>query len=141
MIQGVVNAAYEPIVTLAIQGPSGQSREIEAVVDTGYNGYLTLPPAVALALGLPFVTTNPAFLADGSEVTFDVYSVTVLWDGRLRDVDAHMSDATPRWDGRLRDVDAHMSDATPLVGMRLLHDHDLSIQVRAGGRVVIQAGE
>lgn len=123
MIQGVVNAAYEPIVTLAIQGPSGQSREIEAVVDTGYNGYLTLPPAVALALGLPFVTTNPAFLADGSEVTFDVYSVTVLWDGRLRD------------------VDAHMSDATPLVGMRLLHDHDLSIQVRAGGRVVIQAGE
>ena len=123
MIQGVVNAAYEPIVTLAIQGPSGQSREIEAVVDTGYNGYLTLPAAVALALGLPFVTTNPAFLADGSEVTFDVYIVTVLWDGRLRD------------------VDAHMSDATPLVGMRLLHDHDLSIQVRDGGRVVIQAGE
>ena len=122
MIQGVVNSAYEPIVRLVIQGPSGQSLEIEAVVDTGYNGYLTLPQAVALALELPFVTTNPAFLADGSEVTFDVYSVTVLWDGQPRD------------------VDAHMSDATPLVGMRLLHSHDLSIQVRAGGRVVIEPG-
>ncbi len=123
MIQGVVNAAYEPIVRLAIQGPSGQSREIEAVVDTGYNGYLTLPPALAPTLGLPFVTTNPAFLADGSEVTFDVYSVTVLWDGQARH------------------VDAHMSDATPLVGMRLLHSHNLNIDVEAGGRVLIQAGE
>ncbi len=123
MIRGVVNAAYEPIVRLAVQGPSGRSREIEAVVDTGYNGYLTLPPALASALGLRFVTTNPAFLADGSEVTFDVYSVTVLWDGHPRD------------------VDVHMSDATPLIGMRLLHGHNLDIDVEDGGHIVIQAKE
>ena len=91
-----------------MQGPSGQSREIEAVVDTGYNRYLTLPPGLASALELPFVTTNPAFLADGSEVTFDVHSVTVLWDGHSRD------------------VDVHVSDAAPLVGMRLLDRHSLS---------------
>ena len=94
MIRGAVNAAYEPIVRLAVRGPSGQSREIEAIVDTGYNGYLTLPPALALALELPFVTSNPALLADGSEVTFDVHSATVLWDGHPQDVDAHMSDTT-----------------------------------------------
>lgn len=107
MIEGVGNAAYEPVIPLTVQGPAGQNREIEAVVDTGYNGYLTLPPALASSLGLPFVTTNPAFLADGSEVTFDVYSVTVLWDGHPQD------------------VDAHMSDTTPLVGMRLLDRHNL----------------
>ena len=123
MIQGVVNSAYEPIVRLAIQGPSGQSRDIEAIVDTGYNGYLTLPPAMAPALGLPFVTTNPAFLADGSEVTFDVYSVTVLWDGHLQD------------------VDAHMSDATSLVGMRLPDRYNLNIDVEDGGRVDIRSKE
>ena len=43
--EGVVNAAYEPVVTLAVQGPAGQTRETEAVVDTGYNGFLTLPPS------------------------------------------------------------------------------------------------
>ena len=122
MIEGVVNAAYEPVVRLEVQGPSGQSQEIDAVVDTGYNGYLTLPPGLASALELPFVTTNPAFLADGSEVTFDVHSVTVLWDGRSRD------------------VDVHMSDAAPLVGMRLLDRHSLYVEVENGGRVIIQAG-
>ena len=122
MIQGVVNAAYEPIIRLVVQGPLGQSREIEAVVDTGFNGYLTLPPALASALGLPFVTTNPAFLADGSEATFDVYSVTVLWDGHPRLV-------------------AHMPDAIPLVGMQLMDRHSLYVEVESGGGVVIEAGE
>lgn len=123
MIQGVVNAAYEPVVRLVVRGPSGRSREVEAVVDTGFNGYLTLPPALASALELPFVTSNPAFLADGSEATFDVYSVTVLWDGQPRH------------------VDAHMSDATPLVGMRLMDRHSLYVEVESGGRVVVQARE
>ena len=54
MIQGVVNAAYEPIVRLALEGPSGQSREIDAVVDTGFNGFLTLPPLLIAELELPF---------------------------------------------------------------------------------------
>ena len=33
------------------------------------------------------------------------------------------------------------ADTTPLVGMRLLDGHDLSIQVRNGGCVVIQTEE
>ena len=53
MIEGVVNASYEPVVTLAVQGPAGQANEIEAVIDTGYNGLLTLPPPVITELGLP----------------------------------------------------------------------------------------
>ena len=30
-----VNTAYEPMVELAVQGPTGQNRVIEAVIDTG----------------------------------------------------------------------------------------------------------
>ena len=121
MIEGAVNTAYEAVIPLTVQGPAGQSREIEAVVDTGYDGRLTLPPALALALELPFVTINPVILADGSEVTLDVRSASVLWDGLPRS------------------VDVHISDAAPLVGMRLLSGYNLNIDVEDGGRVVIQA--
>ena len=64
-----------------------------------------------------------ATLADGSEAAFDVYGVTVIWDGQRRYVE---TDAV---------------GSTPLAGMSLLDEHDLSIKVRNGGRVVIQAGE
>ena len=45
-------------------------------------------------------------LADGSETTLEVYGVTVLWDGRPRE------------------VVAYVSDTTPLIGMSLLHRHN-----------------
>ena len=121
MIEGLVNAAYEPIVKLAVQGPSGRGREIDAVVDTGFNAFLSLPPSLVTELELPFVTSTSAILGDGALVRFNVYDATVLWDGQPRR------------------VYVHMSDTTPLVGMRLLHDHSLYVEVEDGGRVVIQA--
>ena len=53
MIEGVVNADYEAIIPLRIQGPDGRTRDIEAVVDTGFTDFLTLPPALVDELGLP----------------------------------------------------------------------------------------
>ena len=123
MIQGVVNAAYEPVITLALQGPSGQSRDIEAVVDTGFNGFLTLPTVLVSELGLPFISIGRATLADGNEIAYEVYGVAMLWD-------AHPIH-----------VEADAADTTPLVGMLLLDGHDLSIRVRNGGAVVIQPVE
>ena len=123
MIEGVVNAAYEPLIALAVQGQSGQSRDIEAVVDTGFNGFLTLPTTLVSELGLSFISIGRATLADGSEIAYDVYGATVLWDGQALY------------------VEADAADTTPLVGMLLLDGQDLSIQVRDGGRVVVQAGE
>lgn len=55
-------------------------------------------------------------------MSFDVHEVTVLGDGQPRLIQA---DAT---------------GSAPLVGMLLLDGHDLNIQVKRGGRVVIQAG-
>ena len=123
MIEGVVNADYEAVVSFPLYGPAGQTREIEAVIDTGYNGFLTLPTATVAELQLPFLGPSRATLANGTVDTFNVYDATVLWDGQLRAIEA----------------DA-MGDI-PLVGMLLLDGHDLNIQVRDGGRVVIQAGE
>ena len=120
MIEGVVNANLEAVVTLPLQDTSGRTREVEAVVDTGFNGYLTLPPMLMEDLELPVVGDGEAVLADGSEAAFDVYGVTVLWDGQ------------PMY------VETGAVGVDPLVGMALLDGHNLNIDVENGGRVLIQ---
>ena len=121
MIEGTVNAFYEPVVTLSLHGPEGQTQDIEAVVDTGYNGLLTLPSSVVTELGLPHRGYGEASLADGSVAEFDIYDVTVLWDGQPRH------------------IEADEANTIPLVGMMLLNRHNLNIDVEDGGRVIIQA--
>ena len=121
MIEGFVNANLEAVVTIPLLGPTGQTREVAAVVDTGFNGYLTLPPMLVADLGLPVVGDGEAILADGSEAAFGVYGVTVVWDGQ------------PRY------VETAAVGIDALVGMMLLDRHSLFVEVAAGGRVVVQA--
>ena len=123
MIEGIVNADHEAVITLALRGEAGQAREIEVVIDTGYNGFLSLPPPLVAELEFPPVGPSHATLANGVMETFNVHDATVVWDGMPRDIE----------------VDAMRP--VPLAGMLLLEGHDLSIQVRHGGRVVIQAAE
>ena len=120
MIEGVVNAAFEAVAPLSLRGAEGRTQEIDAVVDTGF---LTLPAAMVAELGLPFAYVGWAFLTNDDEVSFDVNDVTVVWDGQPR---------------RIR---AAATGSTTLVGMLLLDGHDLSVQVRNGGHVVIRAEE
>lgn len=120
MITGTVNADYEAVIRLHVQGPTGHAHEVDAIIDTGFNGFLTLPPALVTALGLIRLSRGRALLANGSEELFDIYGVTVLWDGQ------------PRY------VEADAADTTPLVGMSLLDGYDLHIQVAEGGDVAIQ---
>ena len=121
MIEGAVNAASQAIVGLVLRGPSGQARAVDAVVDTGFDRFLTLPPAMVTDLDLAFAGYSRVVLADGSDVALDSYAVTVLWDGRPRR------------------VVAYVSDAAPLVGMSLLAGYQLCVDVEDGGRVVIEA--
>ena len=107
-------------MTLVLHGSAGQTRDIEAVIDTGFTGFLTVTPALEGELGLDFRGTSRATLADGSEVTFPSYRVAVLWDGQARH------------------VEADAADTTPLVDMRLLDGHSLYVEVEDGGRVVIE---
>ena len=70
MIEGFVNANREAIVPLSLRGPEGQTREVNAVIDTGYSGALTLPHALVAELELPYVFSSKATLADDTEVGF-----------------------------------------------------------------------
>lgn len=64
MIQGSVNAALEAVISFAVQGLSDLTREIEAVIDTGYSEYLMVPAErVSEPLGLDWVESNPLDLS------------------------------------------------------------------------------
>ena len=121
MITGVVNAFGEAIIRLQLRGELGGDRQIEAVIDTGFTGMLTLPSSLIEELGLFWQRRGRALLADGSETIFDVYEATVIWDG------------TPRR------VAVDEVDSDPLVGMSLLQGHEMTMQIVEGGRVVIQS--
>ena len=72
------------------------------MIDSGYSGALTLPPALISILGLRWQSTQRATLADGSTCVFQVYVGKVVWDGKVHRI--------------LVDE----ADADPLIGMRLL---------------------
>ena len=95
-------------------------RKVEAVIDTGFNGALALPPALITELGLPFVGEGRAILANGDEEPFAVYGVMVVWDGQ------------PRF------VETGAVGVDPLIGMALMDNYTLTIEIRQGGQVTIQ---
>ena len=121
MIEGRVNESYEATVKLNLVDAAGQNREVEAIIDTGYNGYLTLPTVLIEVMGLPWQGQNEVSLADGTSRVLDVYDGTVSWNGRERPIY----------------VDA--IDAETLVGMGLLRGHSLRVDVVRDGMVTVEA--
>ena len=111
MIAGVVNADLEAVIQFPVRGPNGQHMDIVAIIDTGFNGFLTLPPALVTALGLARLSRGRVTLADGSEQIVDIHRATVIWDG----------EALP--------IEADSVNAPPLVGMSLLYGYELSMQL------------
>ncbi|MBI3802064.1 MAG: clan AA aspartic protease [Deltaproteobacteria bacterium] len=121
MITGVVTARHEAMIRLSVHHGNGQEQEVEAILDTGFSGSLTLPPAVIAALGLLWRTRGTVTLANGSEDQFDIYAAVIKWDG------------TPR------NILVEAADTDPLVGMALLTGYDVHIQVVEGGNVTLEA--
>lgn len=93
IITGTVNAYREAIIRVVVGGPGGREQEIECIVDTGFSGSLSLPPALVAELGLPFRRRGRALLADGSEAFFDIHEASVIWDGRPRLVPTDAADS------------------------------------------------
>ena len=119
MILGMVESG-EASIRLKIRGLRGRTREIPAVIDTGFTGSLTFPPILITALRLRWHRTDRGLLADGSERLFDVYEAKVLWDKKVVD------------------VLVNETDANPLVGMALLDGFELNVHVRDRGKVTIK---
>lgn len=121
-IKGRVTAGgREAVIAVEVLGGNGRRRAwIEAVLDTGFTGYLTLPNDMAASLSLAPRGSRDAVLADGSVVDLDVYRARVVWHGRERP------------------VSVLGAEGAPLVGMALLSGSELRIQVTGGGEVTVE---
>lgn len=119
MITGAVKSD-EARIRLKVRGRRGREQEIEAVIDSGYTGALTLPPALITILGLRWRSVERAILADGSTCVFPVFVGKLLWDGKVRN------------------ILVGEAGVVPLVGMKLLRGHESKMQVRARGKVTIK---
>ena len=95
MIEGAVNENAEAIIRLTLRAATGATQEIDAIIDTGFTGDLTLPPALIRRLNLPWKGRGQALLADGGMHTFDEYVGTVSWNGQTRMVEVSSADTNP----------------------------------------------
>ncbi len=121
MILGVVNANCEATVRIVIGNSNSKRQVIDAVIDTGFTGFLSLPDKIITELSLPWTGLDRGTLGDGSETTFNVYEAVVIWDGQFRS------------------IPINSAETDPLVGMSLLYGYDLRIQAVERGTVVIEA--
>lgn len=99
---------------------SGHLHDIDSIIDTGFDGWLTLPPHVIVTLGLTWKRYGHAILADGSNILTNVYEATVLWDGQP--ITLPVDEA----------------DADPLVGMSLMYGYALFMPILDGATFTLQ---
>ncbi len=121
MIKGQVNLRNEAAIPVRVYDRNGRIAELEATVDTGFSGHLTLPSDTISQLELTYDRTETYTLGDNNDVDFDIYRLTLLWDGKDRP------------------VVVLASESEPLVGMSCLRGYSICIDVIDGGAVSIAA--
>jgi clan AA aspartic protease len=119
MIAGMITPYREAEILLQVRGPSGSEETITAVIDTGFNENLTLPPPVVARLGLAYRGPVRATLADGRVTILRNYRAVVIWNGRPRD------------------ITVLEADSASLAGMALLYGSRVTLDVIDGGAVTI----
>lgn len=82
MIQGYVRD-YLPRVTLWLPGQHGELA-VEFILDTGFDGDVSLPSSLIQQLEATFSTERIVRLADGSQHRRPYYEMIMEWDGEER---------------------------------------------------------
>ena len=120
MIQGIITADREASVEVRLLSGNGAPTALQTVIDTGFNGYLTLPSQTITALGLELQNETTITLGDGSERSLSQFLVDLEWDGEKRT------------------VLALAAEIAPVIGMALLYGYDVHLHVLDGGAVFIE---
>jgi clan AA aspartic protease len=76
MISGTVTASGTPIIQKVIGGQTW-----DAIVDTGFNGYLELPESLYSALSPQYLFDSVSMLAAGQTVVEQLFEVQITFDG------------------------------------------------------------
>jgi clan AA aspartic protease len=121
MMQGFVNQNCEAMLPIVVGRDNKPRQMVEALIDTGFTGFLSLPLSMIESLELPWIFSDSVTLGDGSEVIFQMYRAIVIWDGQFKV------------------VDVAASESEPLLGMSLLYGFKLQIEAVERGTVTIEA--
>lgn len=119
MLTGSVNRNLLATISVSVNGPTGIAEPVDAAIDTGFTGFLTMPADVIRRLQLKFAGFGSAQLADGSASTFRRFEASV------------------RFGMAIVDVLVLESKGGPLLGMSMLKGHRLTIDVVQGGAVSV----
>jgi len=79
------DARKHPKIKLTVVG-ARKSSLLEAILDTGFDGYLSLPINIAVTLGIELTAIIPVEYADGRRSQELVFSVKVDFDGKQESV-------------------------------------------------------
>jgi clan AA aspartic protease len=123
MMSGRVTPELEAVIVVPVGGPQGEKRDIEFLIDTGFNGFLTLPTAWIDDMALPFDGYAEGTLADGQAVLLPFFEGVVTWNNATRS------------------VIVLEADGDPLLGMALLSGFTLEMEVIKGGMVRVKPVE
>ena len=112
-------ASLQPVAEVFVYGESNTRARVQAVVDTGFTQHLTLPVGAITTLNLEFAFKEMLTMANDEPINTDVYTASIDWGGRKRQ------------------VEIHATEGNPLIGMAMLRDHDLHVRVVPEGPVSI----
>jgi clan AA aspartic protease len=118
MMQGYVNKNYEATILVVVRN-NAKLKSINAVIDTGFTGFLSLPNDIITELDLPWSYRDRGTLGDGSEVLFDIYDAVAIWDGQSQE------------------IEVNSAETDPLIGMSMLRGYRLQVDTIEDGLVVI----
>ena len=120
MITGRVSWLLEARVNIEVQDTEGEFHQFACILDTGYDGDVALPPRAIRQLGLASSDSRRVTLGNGESVTMAAYEAAVSWHGELVD------------------VVVLQTERESYIGMALLENSTLTLQVWDGGNVLIE---
>lgn len=106
-----------PYMDVLVRGPAGREIRVTALIDTGFNAYISLPHRMVNDLGLTRIGTDDVILANADRDAAELF---------LGEVD---------WGFSRHNVPVHQIGDEPAVGTALLRAHNLSIEFVRDGAV------
>ena len=119
MTSGNVVGTRKPLVPLTILDGSGSPQTLRVVLDTGFNGQVSLPERYVRQLGIRINRHIVGQPATGETIRIPAGRATVIWQGRRRL------------------VEVLQLDSDPLLGMEFLWHHRITIDATTNGPVTI----
>ena len=120
MIRGEVRPNRRAMLAVELRTADGQFQSFDFILDTGFDGGLSLPAPILRGLDAAPAGEHRFELADGSRTTAYEWSAIV------------------RWYGAARPITIAESAGEPLLGMELLWQSRITLETRAYGPVLIE---